>query len=368
MSSLSLCDSADGALVDPRVQRLKRSHSHRVEPPSPAPVSAPIPPPKDGYTLRAHLKRAPSYGAVKQEAKLERQRKKDAAVSPSASVTTDVKQLRHERKLSTGSNISSDEEEISRSKRVKKLKTTSLRGSSSPAPSSPTSNSSSSNAMGNWTDTASSSPFGTPSEKKLPSVLEMRAKTPKSTIPDVIGSRRVTRSNLNLNKGKEADMKNVANVSKTTKTSSLPTSMKSKASPNRPSGRSLPMNLQRNPSMFGEELPQLPVVVETVPTTSGIGERIGQTGETSLKKDRIRSPSPVSPLASKSSVKSPTLSSGSPGTRTLRRVKRLDLGLGFGLGARKIEFGGPGGEADHETKKPGKGNVLQGLESAIQLV
>jgi hypothetical protein len=52
----------------------------------------------------------------------------------------------------------------------------------------------------------------------------------------------------------------------------------------------------------------------------------------------------------------------------LRRVRRLDLGFGFGLGARKIEFGSPGGEADHEKRKRGTGNVPRELGSAIHLV
>ena len=358
MSSLSMCDSAD-ALVDPRVQRLKRSQSHYVEPISPSPTSAPIPPPKDGYVPRSNLKRAPSYGAVKQEAKLERQRKKDATVPASASVMTDTKQPRHERKIST--DVSSDEEERTRSKCVKKLKTTPSRSSSSPAPSSPITDSS----------TAPSSPFhNNPSEKTLPS--KIRSKTPKSTTSTTTGaveSRRITRSNLNpCSKGDDVQMKDVTKPSKTTKAPSSPTNVRSKVSPNRPSSRPVPMNLQRNPSMFGEELPQLPVVDKFVATTLGLGERIGKnkSGETSLKKDGIRSSSPVSPLASKSCLKSPTPtpSPSSPATRTLRRVRRLDLGLGFGLGARKIEFGTP----SEETKKPGTGVALQGLESAIQLV
>ena len=358
MSTLSMCDSADGALVDPRVQRLKRSQSHCVEPISLASAPAPIPPPKDGYALRPNLKRAPSYGALKQEAKLERQRKKDATVPASAPVMTDTKQPRHERKIST--DISSDEEERTRSKWVKKLKTTPLRSSSSPAPSSPITDSS----------TAPSSPFDNSSSEKT---VKTRAKTPKSITSAITGaveSRRITRSNLNqFSKGNEVDMKDATKPSKTTKAPSSPTNVRSKASPNRPSTRPLAMNLQRNPSMFGEELPQLPVVDNFAATTLGLGEKIGKSksGETSLKKDRIRPSSPVSPLASKTSLKSPTPSPTSPGTRTLRRVRRLDLGLGFGLGARKIEFGTPG-EAGHETKKPGTGNALQGLESAIQLV
>ena len=128
--------------------------------------------------------------------------------------------------------------------------------------------------------------------------------------------------------------------------------------------------------MFGGELPLLPVVdslcepTTTMTTTLGMGEGFGKRkeGEMPLKKDKVRPSSPVSPLASKSGLKSPTVSPGSPGTRTLRRVRRLDLGHGFGLGARKIEFGSPGGEADHENRKPGTRNVMQGLESAIQLI
>ena len=361
MSSISFCDSADGALIDPRVQRLKRSETYHAEPLSAA-TSAPIPPPKDRYFLRGNLKRAPSYGAVKQEAKLQHQRKKDTDnLSPSsAPVTMDANQPRHERKFSSGSHISSDEEEKVRSKkRVKKLKTTSGRISSSPVPSSPTSASSSSDAIGNGTDTALSPPIvRVLTEKKLPSVPRIRSKSPKSTsiVPGAIESRRILRSNLNLSRGDEACMKEVAMASNNTKAVSSPTNLKSKASSNRPSTRPVPMNLQRNPSMFGEELPMLP----KLGVVEGIGKSKG--GETSVKKDTIRSPVPVSPVASKCAVKSPTPSSGSPASRTLRRVKRLDLGLGFGLGARKIEFG------KDDTKEPGKGNVPQGLESAIQLI
>ena len=315
MSSVSLCGSADGALVDPRVERLKRSETL-----SPLASSVPIPPPKDAYTLRVGLKRAPSYGAVKQVAKVDRQKEKEAATM--APVMTEARQPRHERKLSSGSHISSDEEEKSRSKRVKKSKTTSSRSSTSPVPSSPISV-----VMGNGGDTAPSSPVDrTPLQKTPPNT---RGKTSTTEV---------------------VESKNVG-----AKVVLSPRKLNPKSSSNRPSTRPLPMNLQRNPSMFGAELPPLP----TIESSSGPATDVGGGKGKSLLGEKIRSSVPA-----KSKLKSPSSSPDSPTTRTLRRVKRLDLGFGFGLGARKIEFGNSDAKTDQENKKAGNRNML---ESAIHL-
>ena len=280
----------------------------------------PIPPPKDayGYALRGGLKRAPSYGAVKQEAKVDCQRKKEAAAVSMMEVVKEAKAPRHERKISSGSHVSSDEEEKSRSKRVKKLRTTPSRSSSSPVPSSPISV-----VMGS--DTAPSSP-------RTPAKAREKA--------SVVGV---------------AESKNVE--------ASSPRKLKAKAPSNRPSTRPVPMNLQRNPSMFGAELPPLPTVESLSGRPVTVVDVGGGKGKSKVGERVVKSLNPV--LPAKAKVKSPPSSSPeSPTTRTLRRVKRLDLGFGFGLGARKIEFGGLDGKGEQEGKKAGSRNML---ESAIQL-
>ncbi|KAF8959509.1 hypothetical protein BDZ97DRAFT_2078037 [Flammula alnicola] len=109
LSSGSLFSTSSGGagmpLHDPRLQRLRRSDSFCSGPPAP--------PPKD-YPSTAGLKRAPSYGALAQEAKRE------------AEVSAEQK---HARRLS-GSYPSSDEEEKARTKRAKKMRTRAGAGAS----------------------------------------------------------------------------------------------------------------------------------------------------------------------------------------------------------------------------------------------
>ncbi|PPQ90798.1 hypothetical protein CVT25_012118 [Psilocybe cyanescens] len=412
--SLFSTSSSGMPLPDPRIQRVRRSDSFCSGPPVPPPKDTPVPP-------RAGFKRAPSYGALAQEARQE-------AVA-AARV--------HARKLS-GSYPSSDEEEKARTTRAKKPKTKtsaavaavpaspSVRSPPSSVPPSPAGPATApSSPVASRTPTGSSKPKSSVPKLRLKGVtawakgegeVESNLKSPKA-----LGTSKPSSS---ANKADET-----ASKRKTSKTDKE--KVKDKAAKDKdhhPRVRPLPMNLQRNPSMFGAELPQLPLRA----TQNNSGSRIGASSASSppsaymqrsggssggmTTPTKMRSPSPaihaLAPAASVNALapapvlgpaldgpsagahcaynshvtstlmSSPTLSSSpslalsmspeiSVKVRTLRRVRRL------APGGRRISFGslaapGEEGDADAEgggldagARSPASGKGLLG--SAFQL-
>ena len=314
-------------LSDPRLQRVRRSDSLYSGPPAP--------PPKD-HLPTSGFKRAPSYGALAQEAKQERKSER-----------------KHVRQLS-GSYPSSDEEEKARTRRAKKMKTKTSASTPS-AISSPPSSAPPSPMIA----TAPSSPVAIRSKPPAPPA--------KDKISPKMKSRTVTpyaEANAPKSPKLSSDIKKSAEHKRSTSTSSTKSdggktgkTENNKAHPKHPSTRA-PMNLQRNPSMFGPELPHL--------------------NNTNTSFPKLRSPSPVvrdlspayelgsppaSPLMASPVLSSPT----SPKIKTLRRVRRL-------APARRISFGSlvaPGDEADAEVRGldlSGCGKASLGLGSAFQLL
>ncbi|KIM40509.1 hypothetical protein M413DRAFT_162973 [Hebeloma cylindrosporum] len=340
ISSGSLFSSSSGGmpLSDPRLQRVRRSDSLCSGPPAP--------PPKD-YLPSSGFKRAPSYGALAQEAKQER-----------SAATAEHK---HVRQLS-GSYPSSDEEEKARTRRAKKMRTKTSGATpstpsvvASPPPSLPPSP---------MIATAPSSPVVVRSKPPVPPAKDkgspkvkspgMASCTDANALKSPKPSNEVKKSGIH--KKSSSNSSNKADGGKTGKTEN------NKAThPHHPSTRA-PMNLQRNPSMFGPELPHLR----------------NNNNNAGLTSPKLRSPSPVvrdlspayemgSPLSSPL-MASPVLSSPtSPKIKTLRRVRRL-------APARRISFGSlaaPGDDADGEgagMDLSGCGKASLGLGSAFQLL
>ncbi|KIL58755.1 hypothetical protein M378DRAFT_200399 [Amanita muscaria Koide BX008] len=236
--------------------------SHRCGQPSKIPEvdEAPIPPPKDAKLLKPGSKRAASYGALVQGIKKEKE-----VDSP----------LRHERRMSTSSCPSSDEEEKSRTERAKKQKT------KVPA--------------------ATGSPEGPPPTTPLTSPVKLLPSTRLS----VSGER-----------------------------------------------RKLPMNLQRNPSILGGELPHL------LAESPKLQQSQSQPATPPVEPATL--PHPPTQTPSKSAQPSP---SPHAHLKTLRRVRRLAPG-------RRISFGSAaspaigGGNIDHVDIK---GNDRTSLGSAFQM-
>ncbi|KAF9565410.1 hypothetical protein CPC08DRAFT_683949 [Agrocybe pediades] len=248
--------SSNGMLADPRIQRVRRSDSFCANTPPPLP-------PKDLPCSRVGLKRAPSYGALAQEVRKE-------------AVATDTV---HERKLS-GSYPSSDEEERARTRHAKKLRTKTGIPQVAPA---------SLNARVRSTASPPSSPT-TPQPKAV---------------------------NIALSKDGRKAGRHSHSERTTTKREGVDSTTKMDESSRK---KPLPMNLQRNPSMFGAELPHLK-------------SQDNEHNTRGLSRDNSNNASPRSPSPSQHGVpyspcQSPPLSPPplSPSTtrvRTLRRTRRL---------------------------------------------
>jgi transcription factor SPN1 len=304
------------SIPDPRVQRVKRSDSFSV---------APVPPPKDNPPSSSiGVKRAPSYGALAQ--------------GPKQDHTATYRGPIHVRNPS-GSYPSSDEEEKVRTTRAKKMKTkvdsvvpTTLRTSSPPTSSTPSCSGS---------DTVPSTPAAKASTLPAKDRVSPKAKSTK-----VIA-------------GREEESKTPKSPTPTNRPSNKIDAGKTRENKK---SRPLAMNLQRNPSMLGPELPHLHSTTKYVSATPAYGGTVTPT--------KIRSPSPAVLAAPPPVVgtipvldvhQSPTPSK----VKTLRRVRRLPP-------ARRISFGSlvPGDEADADGEgEAGEGSPgLSGcLGSAFQL-
>ena len=309
--------SNDMSIPDPRVQRVRQSDSFAV---------APVPPPKDNPPSSSiGMKRAPSYGALAQGAKKEH--------------TATYRGPIHVRNPS-GSYPSSDEEEKVRTTRAKKMKTkvdgfvpTTLRTSSPPTSSTPSCSGSdtvpSTPAARSTTLLAKDKVSLKAKSTKVIAVREEESKTPKSPTP-------TNRPSNKIDTGKTKENKK---------------------------SRPLAMNLQRNPSMLGPELPHLHNATKYVPATPAYGGTVTPT--------KMRSPSPAvlaAPPPVLGTIPAPDVhqSPTPPKVKTLRRVRRL-------APARRISFGSlvPGDEADAdgegEAREASPG--LSGcLGSAFQLM
>ncbi|KAJ3529875.1 hypothetical protein NMY22_g8815 [Coprinellus aureogranulatus] len=303
-SSMSIIsDRSTGVIPVPRVQRIR---SESVS------MAAPPVPPKDRVKRSSPLKRAPSYGAVAQEARREKRR-----ASPE---TPDARERRD-----SGSYPSSDEEEKLRTKQAKKQRT-----KTPPTPCRDTSSAA--------RDLATPPP---PVPEKDRTYIRGRGKT-SSPVQD-------------------------ENVQTPIPTSSPKTKKVSAGEGNKKPSTKRPnaMNLQRNPSIFGPELPKpAKPPVQEIPA-SPVRPRGGLMGLLSPSK-RVRSPSPVgaplSPLSLSPSaaIVPDTPLSPSPKLKTLRRVKRLAPG-------RRISFGSLIGGGDDADSSVG-GDQRSCLGSAFQLL
>jgi transcription factor SPN1 len=335
-------NSSHGVFIpDPRVQRVRRSDSFYS--------IAPVPPPKDNLTSSSiGLKRAPSYGALAQGAKQEHTRGPTHIRSPS------------------GSYPSSDEEEKIRTTRAKKIKTKT-------------------GAVDSVIPTSSSPPSSTPSSPRGPDTVPSTpaAKAPTSPIKDRVSKPKST--------------KVVADREEKSKTPKSPTptnglSNKIDGSKKEKESRPLAMNLQRNPSMLGPELPHLCGTKEKKEARSPamnlernpsmLGPELPRLRNTAkhlsstpyggmVTPTRVRSPSPAvltapPPVVATIQVLNVPESPTPPKVKTLRRVRRL-------APARRISFGSliPGDEADADGEgEAGEASrELSGcLGSAFQLM
>ncbi|KAF8071881.1 hypothetical protein FPV67DRAFT_903325 [Lyophyllum atratum] len=309
-SSMSMMSSNGGAaLSDPRLQRIRRAES----------FCAPAPPPKDiklsplkykenskDSPVTAGVKRAPSFGALAQESRRDRHvfggalntspqaDRKDASIYPS-----------------------SDEEEKLRTKGAKKMRVKNLEGlapaatvSTGTPPNSPPS-------------TLAGSPqrIKTKAQGTTPTWLD--CKPPMN--PKVLTAKPKKRSGVT---------KDLPEVKQTVETAK-----------EQRKTRSTPMSLQRNPSIFGAELPHLRGASSSpTPVVEPARSRVRSSPAAHLGRSAYPVPEPVRVV---SPVASPTSALGSPQkVKTLRRVQRLALG-------RRISFGSlvaPGEDADGEAE------------------
>lgn len=408
-------------MTDPRLERIRYTDAG----------SPPAVPPKDYSVKRAAgCKRVPAYGAAVQEVKHQAKKKaaSDAAAAAAsvpisatysavgASVTAvgmgagagkgggESQGATHTRNVSLGSCLSSDEEETARSKRAKKVKTKSGGGAGVNAGTNVAAAGrredsvvppSRSRSRSGGTKTGTDAMLSAPVEEALrPCEVTTKAKSyPKSSVVDRIRGK----DEDNKGSGNHAQKGTAALDEQTTTTTKVKTKSRS---------RPLPMNLQRNPSMFGAELPLLPDTVGLVPVstfkyTSPPGPGKAKTKVrspvavpvhdiapclTTKKKKNGTTPLPLppptsttsprttaSPLPVRSAILSPSVTSprpftlsptpapspahaqspsspplDSPGSpsmqrvRTLRRVRRLV--------ARRISFGSLVGEESREEE------------------
>ncbi|KAF8348944.1 hypothetical protein F5887DRAFT_879407 [Amanita rubescens] len=282
-STLTSLSSASFSLA--RSRRLRRSvssvsttSSMSVTSGSSAPLSVPRiqhiradipppPPPKDAKSPKLGSKRAPSYGALAQGTK-------EARIP-----------VTHERRDSITSCASSDEEEKVRAERTKKQR---RKASVTPVP--------------------INNPGGTSPPLSSPS-------TPSKLVP----SMPVLRESFAQNTGITTSKMPSASTSPNRKLLSRSELSQDVTSP-RIRQKRLPMNLQRNPSIFGEELPQAtlmsPQPSATPPATPVI------------PASHRNSPSTTTLLSSAQASPSPS----EMRRKTLRRVRRMGNG-------RRISFG-----------------------------
>ncbi|RXW21773.1 hypothetical protein EST38_g4100 [Candolleomyces aberdarensis] len=309
LSSMSVISmgSSGIAIPDPRVQRIRRSES--------VSMGAPLPPPKDRTKPSSGLKRAPSYGAMAQETRREH-------------IATKVGHVRRD----SGSYPSSDEEEKQRTKQAKKQRTKTpespaARPSVSPSSKSPSSKTKAKNAA---LDT--------------PPPLPEKDRTYVRSRTKVVSPAKPQDENVQV-PASPIKMKKVAQVE----------GAKRKHSER----RAAPMSLQRNPSMFGPELPQLPVSSAQNVPLSPVRPRGGLASAAKVTPPSP-APAPLSPLILSPSMHIVPTSpmSPSPKTKTLRRVKRI-------APARRISFGSLIGDEDGQRPDPEQRSCLG---SAFQLL
>jgi transcription factor SPN1 len=285
------------ALPDPRVQRVRRADS----------FCGPAPPPKDIKvvpTLKespsiAGIKRAPSFGALAQEVKRDRHHVFGGVLKGPAG----------EGEKDLPAYPSSDEEEKIRSKGAKKMRVKEVGGQdltiSSPPPLTPP-------PIASLKRTKAKPPISRVDGK--PKTTSPKSPTPKpklkSTTKDMLA---------------EAENKNAL-----------------AESPLRGPKRVRPaaMNLQRNPSMFGAELPHVRGCTSPQPGPESPRAR--------PQACPVPAPCPGSVKAKLTINTNPTSPPGSPQkVKTLRRVRRL-------APARRISFGSliaPGEDADGEAEE-----------------
>ncbi|KAF9446597.1 hypothetical protein P691DRAFT_761484 [Macrolepiota fuliginosa MF-IS2] len=308
-SSLSiLSSSSDGILPNPRVQRLMQDDGF-----------APVVPHKDSSNPgKAGVKRAPSFGAFAQESRREY-------------LTQTPPDNSHVRKNSCPS---SDEEEKLRNKQAKKPRkqSTPFGARATPPPESP----------------APTTPVSSPI------IIRKRA-------PQLLPEANLKGSGETKSEGKERAKEKKENFL------SLGKSQKVKHST-----KPLPMNLQRNPSIFGPELPQVTdVPMSPAPMSPraarGLPSSPAPRALSSLKPALGPSSPSASPVGKPTSLSPAADINVSPTTqkvKTLRRVRRL-------APARRISFSSlvpPGDEADADGEGDGeeKGGRIE-LGSAFQL-
>ena len=260
-SSMSVTSGSSAPLSVPRIQHIK---SIRADIPPP-------PPPKDIKSPKLGSKRAPSYGALAQGTK-------EARIP-----------VTHERRDSITSCASSDEEEKVRAERTKKQRT---KASVTPVP--------------------INNPGGASPHLSSPS-------TPSKLVP----SMPVLRESFAQNTGITISKMPSASTSPNRKLLSLSELSQDVTSP-RIRQKKLPMNLQRNPSIFGEELPQATLM----------------SPKHAMQPSATPPATPVTPASHPNSPSTTTLLSSAQASpspsemrrKTLRRVRRMGNG-------RRISFG-----------------------------
>ena len=258
---MSITSGSSAPLSDPRIQRIK---STRTDIPPP-------PPPKDSKSPKLGSKRAPSYGALAQGSKHEKEARHPVG---------------HERRDSITSCASSDEEEKDRAERAKKQRTKT-----------------------GVTSAPINSPFGTLpplSSPPSPSKLVPSAPVLRESFAQNAGSKKSCASTNSMKLLNQSDLSQ--NI----------------ASPRIPH-KKLPMNPQRNPSIFGDELPQA-----TLMSPKHIMQSSATPPATPVTSaSHPNSPTSTTPLLSSAQ---PSPSPGEMRRKTLRRVRRMGTG-------RRISFG-----------------------------
>ncbi|KAF9267881.1 hypothetical protein L218DRAFT_651520 [Marasmius fiardii PR-910] len=289
--ALTLLPSGVSGSLDPRMQRLKRSESF-CAPSHPlnafgSPIRKESTPSGTPPPTRQAFKRAPSYGTLAQEAREREKEKRNSGIF----------HLEDRDRMNASPCPSSDEEEKVRDKKAKKPRVPGLKTTKTTVP-----------------QLDPPVPETKKTRKGLPKVASCTDKSPK--------------------KKKASPSSPMIPESGTDGATTVPRSR---------------MNLQRNPSIFGEELPHLHI--PSASTSNRYQQPVAPTSQAN------RSPS------------TPTQPSGTPEVvptdpqrkvRTLRRVKRL-------APSRKISFGSlvpPAGEDLIEEENEDSGKLL---ESAFQL-
>ena len=313
-------DSSNGmSMPDPRVQRVKRSDSFCS--------AAPTPPPKDKLPPSSiGIKRAPSYGALAQGVKEEHVRKASASYP------------------------SSDEEEKIRTNRAKKMRT--KKGAvASVVPTTP-------HAGSPPSSSTPSSPRGSATVPSTPA-----AKAPDLPAKDGVSPRANATNIVAGREEKSKTLKSPTPASRPSNKTDAGKSGRTGRNKDKKESKPLAMNLQRNPSMLGPELPRLRNTAKDVSILPVYGGAVTPTKIRSSSPAVLASPPPVVATIQVLDVpQSPT----SPKVRTLRRVRRL-------APARRISFGSlvPGDEADAdgEGEVEGASRGSSGcLGSAFQLL